>query len=407
MPRPVARIVAALVLMLGVLAVVTRVTSLSDDELARNDFTQDYVAARAWRAGDQPYAPTQVLAERYLGSAASSYRGVYEGRRDPHPPAQIVLAAPLSATPFRTARSVWLLMVAASIVAAISILAHESGASKAWSVVAGVGALAIPIAQHDLVYGQSMGIILLLLVVTWRGLRRDPAAARDLIAGAALGLATAIKFFPALMLVPLIRQRRMRMAVTALAVAAITTIMGVAALGADATREFLTVAAPENIRFWRSAPMNVSAVSMPLRWLTQSVWQPQAPNVPLLAAVLAIVIFAGCILGAVRAARSDGEGFWGVAPWMILATPLAWSFSLLLVLPSVMLALARARRARGQAPVPLMLAGAVVALGVLPGLPLPAPGNPWPSVVFGYALPTYALIYLGIRYIDRQSGYSL
>jgi hypothetical protein len=399
MSRPVRALVCVVLIGLGTAAVASRVTSLSESELARNDLTQDYLAAKAWTHGGDPYAPTAQLGNRYLHGSELS--GVYTQRRDPHPPAQILLVAPLSAVPFRTARVVWMLLNAICAALAGTLFARRLGAPTGLAVASGIGALAIPVVQQDLVYGQTGGIILLAMMAAWLSLDQE----RPVLGGLSLGFAAAIKLFPALLIIPLLRMGKRRTAAWSVGAAVGVSVVTAAVLGAKATETFLTVAAPQNTRFWRSAPMNVSAVSIPFRWLTRSAWRPNAPDLPGLAAALALVVFVGCLIAAARTkAGTTGDLFWAAAPLMVLATPLAWSFTLMLALPTAALLVRATYR---DHPLPAALIATVLAVGVLPGLPAPGQGDAWPVVVFGFALPTYALASAAAIDFRARSAYSL
>lgn len=375
----------------------SRLTVLDETDLTRNDFTQDYVSARAWAAGQDPYGPTADLGRRFLGTEAASLRTVYPDRRNPHLPAELVVVRPLTRLSYRAARVAWLFLMALCMAVGVALAARTAGWGAAASVVAGAGALATPVAQKDLLYGQINGLLVLLLVMGWRWAR----AGSDARAGIALGVATALKLFPALLVVPLLRQRRARAAAWQVGTAVVVSASAALAVGLGATGRFLTEAAPENFRFWRAAPMNLSLVAMPFRWLSRSVWRPDAPDVETLAAILALALLAACVVAAVRTpARLTGDPFWAAVPWMLLAIPLSWEFSLVLVLPALLLALAR-----GPLPTPLiLLAIAIVVIGIPPGLASPAPGNSIGVTMLGYGLPTYALVALGVGEWRRRRG---
>src|SRR5688572_15919679 len=112
-------LLAGLISCLGVLAVATRATSLTDEELSRNDFTQDWLAARAWAHGADPYAPLRTIVAAELPAQAETFPIVFPSHPNPHTPAELVVVRPFSTMPYRQARVAWLLAMSACIFAAV------------------------------------------------------------------------------------------------------------------------------------------------------------------------------------------------------------------------------------------------------------------------------------------------
>jgi alpha-1,2-mannosyltransferase len=258
--------------------------------------------------------------------------------------------------------------------------------------------LAVPVIQKDLLYGQLNGILLLLIVVGWRWLRRGS----DIASGLSLGLATALRLYPAFLLLPLLMMRRFRAAAALAMTSAAATLIGSLALGLDDSTRFVRTVAGENFRFWRSAPMNISLVSLPFRWLTRSFWRPDAPDLSRVASLLALVLVVLVVVIALRSRGAfSGDRFLAAIPWMLLATPLSWEFSLVLAMPVVLAGFIRRRGAIRPLPA---LGSALVLVGIPLGLQGPAPGTPPAVQIFGYALPMYGLLILGLTEVQRDAN---
>lgn len=406
LPKAPRLVLACVAIALGSAAVLSRATSFAPADVVRNEFTQDYVSARALAEGADPYAPAQELMDAYL-----------EGRdayviRNPHPPAQIMLVRPLSSLPYSAARAIWLIGQAIAIAAAVAITVRGLGWTRATAIVAGIGALALPVAQKELVYGNLNGFLLLMLAVAWASLRdgRETApgsslrSGREAAAGIAVGFAAAIKIVPVFMLVPMLRARRVRAAAWTIGVAAIVSVLGFALAGFDTVSGFRS-SLDENAGYWRAAPINVSVLAVPFRWLADSRWQEGLADVPALAAALAVVLAVGCVLAAFRtpAARS-GDSFLAAMPWMVLISPLAWDWYLVLALPCAVAMIAQAAR-RGEPPGLLAVLGiALLVVGAPPGLP--EPGRPLGSatLLLGYGLPTIALLVTASSDLTRRAA---
>jgi len=138
--------------------------------VTRNDFTQDFISAKAWRLGDNPYDTIPHLAQRYLSEGASP--GIGPSEVNPHTPVEILFVSPLSALPYRAARALWLLLTGSCIALALSLVARHNGFSRQTSAVVGVGLLATPVAQTYLQLVQADGLCLLLISLGWLALKR-------------------------------------------------------------------------------------------------------------------------------------------------------------------------------------------------------------------------------------------
>jgi putative effector of murein hydrolase LrgA (UPF0299 family) len=382
---------------LGALSVGFHLRFVRATNIARNEFTEDYVSARAVGDGLDPYEDTQALVTRYLPDGVS-YERAPVVLRNPHTPSQISLARPLSAFPYRSARTVWFFVMTAMIATAGVLVARALGASRMMAGVCAVGVLALPIVQAEIVYGNVTGLILLLMVLGWR----DVSAGHRRRGGALLGVAAALKIFPVFLIIPLIR-RRLHAAWAAFAASAVVAF----AAGFLATGTSIASyrhAATSNFAFWRASPKNVSLVAIPFRWLTRSIWRPDASVAPAAAWSLAGVLVLGCVLAAwrTRASRSR-DRFWAVAPWMILASPLAWDRYVVLALPFLATAASAAVRDRVVPPVGVLAAAAVAVIGTFPGAPVAS--SSVGLLVFVYGLPTYALAALAFDDLRvRSSG---
>lgn len=400
-PRPFKVGLAASAVIIGLTSVALRTTTSSDTTLGRSDYTQDYLSAKAWRDGHNPYAEARELNARYFGPQSVD-RGINPpGHRNPHPPPLILLSAPLAHLRYRTARITWMLITSALLALGIGVFARTLGLRRGAAAAVGVGALALPVAQIDLIYGQSNGFLVLLVGLGWRELRRG----RNSRAGFAFGAATALKLFPAFLVIPLLRRRSWRAVLWQAGTAVAVMGAGMLLVGGDATDRFVTEAGPENFRFWRTAPMNISLIAIPFRWLTPHPWRPDSAfDVPGIAALIAVVAAGACIFAAFKTpARLSGDVFLAAFPWMLLASPLAWDHYALLVVGLLMAVAVRAQQTGHMPPALVVLAAAVVLVGPPPGLPAPLV-RPFAPVaqLFGFALPTYALIVLGSKEWSRD-----
>jgi hypothetical protein len=294
------------------------------DTSARNDFTQDYVAARALAHGDEPYAPTDVLVRRYIPHADFSPPA---GQRDPHPPPLILLLAPLSFLPYAAAWRLWKIIIVLGFAGSVTLIARILGFPRNDSLVIGTISLVVPSAQQELIYGGTTVVVLVLLALIWWRFER----AAETSAGVLAGGAAALKLFPSLLIVWFAKQRRTRATSTMVGAAALITGVSLLFFGAHGVRAFLTASHDDFNRF-KDSPINMSLPSMAFRVLH---------GTP--ATLLAVVIGLVCLAVAWRSRGNLSGPFWSAVPWMILLSPLAWYASLMI--PVVLVAAVRLSRA--------------------------------------------------------------
>lgn len=371
-------IVATLVRLIGFTAFLDR------KEIIDSDFPQDYVAAREWRAGGDPYAPLSELTEKYLGPGSDTRLGYEAGQRNPHPPALILFLAPFSSLSVEAARAAFMAVMLLAIFLALLLFMREIGFKTATATVVALAGLALPIVGFEMRWAQMNGLLLLSLVLAWRDLRRG----RELRAGLWLGAATALKVFPWMLLIPLLRTQRMKAAGWMLASAIGFTVIGVGVVGVDAARTFLTVATPGNVQIWGAAPHSISLVTLPFRLFAPDRWLDPSVAVPSYIGWIGVAAVALCALAAWHtSAAISRDPFWAVVPWMILGAPIAWAHYLLLALPLGILVVLRWRVATH--PLRAFLAFGCFLLAVGPSY------LEWLSSVGGFSLQDFGNVVAG------------
>lgn len=366
---------------LGAVALGGQLRLVWGPDAASNDYTRDYVAARAWIDGDDPYGEQGPLVDRYLGR--ETFRIDVEGvsERVPHPPAHLVLWSPLGFLRYRPARAILIVLSAASIVIGVALVARRIGFARAEAWALGAGSLALPVAQKELFQGQVNAIVLLFVVLAWAALARG----REAAAGVALGLAAAVRLFPLVLVLPLVLTKRARAAASMTLSFALVTVGSALALGTGSIEGF-TDASRENFELWRSALNNISLPGIAYRWLTANRFNPGAVDRPAVAAAVAGIAIAACLVAiAVSVRRSALDPLWAAVPWALLASPLTSEQYFVLAFP-VLLMLAR----RGMS-----LLVAVAAAATVIGAPTRSYGGIEVASHLAWSVPTLALALLG------------
>lgn len=327
--------------------------------LTENDFTQDYVSAKEWRAGRDPYARMPDMMLRYFGPNDPTARQYEPEQLNPHSPAMIVLLAPLSALGMRGARAGLMVVELLAVFLAVLLFCRALGMSDAVSTALAIGALALPVVRYDVRWGNINALVLLGLVLAWRALR----SGKDARAGLILGAVVAVKLFPIFLIIPLIRMRRAKAVTWTIGGTAAVSLIGFGALGLDAGTSWLTEAQPGNFQIWGAAPHSISLFAFPFRLLASSRWLTPGVHVSSLVGLLGLLIFAGCAIAAWKSsAMVSGNPFWSATPWMILASPISWSHYLVIVIPLGILMLRNAQTEKRRR-VAIMVSFVVIAMG--------------------------------------------
>lgn len=288
------------------------------------DFAQDVAAARILAVNGDPYARNFAAVHAEVLGIPSSEGYPYL----PHPPLVVVLSWPFASVAFRMAALCWF----ASSVACVFVLALIlSGLARSQttfnlpplpdSFLCFAALLVWPPMLYNLEKGQFSILIAMLVALGWVWLsRRDERAA-----GICIGLAAALKLFPALLGVYLMmRHRRSALWFATSAVAA--TIFPLFWLGWRAVPEFIAQTAG-NLSYWQTWPaVTYSLRGLAARVLIGSNWSVAAVHAP--KAADATVIVSSVILIAIavhatlqHARRHDADDVL-FAMWSVLLLPL-------------------------------------------------------------------------------------
>jgi alpha-1,2-mannosyltransferase len=181
-----------------------------------------------------------------------------------------------------------------------------------------------PVESH-LFWGQTQLLLLLLLTISWICLRRRRAG----LAGVLLGLAIALKLFPALLIAPLLVQRRWRCITVALATAAGVFALSFALVGWDQGYYYLTRVLPEVDRSLSGVSNATTSIGAVLRGATGnsdlSYW---------LSLVIRLAVVAAAALAAARVIGAPDQALAIGTTTLALAPPVVWEhYFVLLYLP--------------------------------------------------------------------------
>ncbi len=236
-PQLISRIGWTLIV-IGVLLLAVRMREIT---LFAADFTQDYLAAQALRAGQSIYFATENLSATALGMG-HGLQSVSPGNN--HPPFDAVLFVPLTLLPYDVAALLWSVLSVLFYFFSGYVLLRELGLALArhWLVLLiGLALCWYPFQVH-IALGQWSILVTTCLILSWLLLRRQ----RSGLAGVLLGAAVLFKLFPGFLLFYLLLRRRWRAAGAMLLTVAAGALLTLVVVGPDDVIRFFQQVAPRN-----------------------------------------------------------------------------------------------------------------------------------------------------------------
>jgi len=365
------RAIAALGLGCGVAGLWLAMQSLRPEYVYRKDFIQEYVLARAIRAGINPYLPPSELAAVFrIDLTAPTFP-----HPTPHPPGLALVSWPMAWLPYPRAAALWMGIELSCLVAGVALLARWYNPKVNWRTIllVSLAATGSEVVWRDLLLGQSGTLLFALLAVSWAWLR----SGRDGLGGAALGVAIALKLTAWPMMVVLIVARRWAGVVAAGATIAIAQVAAVAVMGLSTVAGYYLHVAPLVATLYRASFLNLSPASLGWRLFDGtgsaaaiSYLAPPVAALPSLAPIasyavaLAILVFA--VWQMFRIAEFDARFALMVAT-SLLVSPIVWDHYLLVAaIPGLIIAANLRTLGYPRRSTALAIAGAV--LVALPGV---------------------------------------
>lgn len=309
----------------GVLAAVTlvRVGSAIVDPAVR-DLTADLLSGHALRVGLDPYAPLDALF-RALHPAESG--GGYLPHPSPHPPPNLLWAAPMSWLPLPLAGLAWALIELGGLT--MTLRAYRPGAHRTDLALFAATALAWAPVAGDLTFGQAGLLIGAALAVAYR----LQSQGNEIGAGVCVGAALALKPLAWPVALWWLFAGRFRALAAAIAVFLALNIATWPMIGPARWWAFYVQIGPAVERIYRGYELNISSSAVAWRLLAGTgsvrVGIHAAPllDLPSLAApaAAAAALMTGVIAATLATRRSDLRQGWAIAITLsTIASPVAW-----------------------------------------------------------------------------------
>jgi Glycosyltransferase family 87 len=304
------------------------------------DFYQDWGSARNYYTGFPIYTPHSISIPRHLRLTSNSMPSI---EYNAHPPTFVLLALPLARLNYPDAVLAWNVISLLALVASLFIVATELNLPlKALPPTLALLALCHPL-YGNFHLGQLTPILGLLVVMIW-ALER---AGHSNWASTFVGIAAAIKLFPAYIGIYYAARMRIRPLLAAVLVFLALNLTAALILGVDAYWDYIRVVLPYQSRF-RSFGYNISIAGFwhklfdavgehdtiaPL-WLCPALarWGTLLSDL----AITSVVLKLG---NDARTIALRDVTFALVVTAMLLVSPVTWDFSLpLLLVPLALIA---------------------------------------------------------------------
>jgi hypothetical protein len=299
------------------------------------DFVEEWTSSRNFLAGRSVYQPLAETMPLYFGPQAHAHVPV-----NGHPPAAVLAALPMGLLDFRVAWQAWNVVSLVALGCSLWLLMRPAGLGySAWAAVP-VATLLLasnPLAQQVL-EGQLNLLLLALLAGAWAADRAE----RPALAGALIGVATAIKLFPGLIIVYFLARGRWSAVVAAGGAFVALAIAACGAFGGDVFLVYFRDVIPSFSHYhhnlanaslaglWSKVFVGTEGWSLPL------VYAPAAAKWATLASGLAIAGLCGWNAWWAKSRPQLDLAFGACVIGALLASPITWGHSfVLLVLPLV------------------------------------------------------------------------
>ncbi len=317
-------IVCAVVVQLGVLACILRFSA----NQYGGDLCRDAVTTHRLLAGQNPYQRIATCGVLW---------------HTPHPPAWLLLITPFMLLPSIAWGVVaWDLAALVALSGAVAVVAAELRVRlNPWGAALALAFIIFwPPLLGTLLEGQVSPVLLLLCALAWRWARHGKTGH----AGLALGLAAALRLFPALLVVYFALRRDWRAVLVAGASFTLTSLALLPFIGVSGYADYITREAPASTADWIAHPHNTSLSGLAYHVLGSfSALSEQAGLARVLGVLLGAALLGALLVVSIQrrnVALMQDEATWlAYIPAALLVTPLMWiHYYVLLLLPLAVLA---------------------------------------------------------------------
>ncbi|MFK7778785.1 MAG: glycosyltransferase family 87 protein, partial [Gimesia sp.] len=240
---PVARKILWVILFVCALAVFVPgyLAALRPAEGQIFDFFKEWAAVKNRVAGIPVYSDQQVALKKHLNLKLINSEDFFD-QYNTHPPTANLIAIPLYRLSYRNAQFAWnLVSIGMLCLILFWIVKGLKIQMTPWSILAVITLiLACDPLQQTLIQGQPNLLLTLLIVGAWRAGK----SGKPTVSGMCIGLAAAVKIYPAYLFLYFLVRRDWRAIKGGIISFTLITLLTVAVFGIDAYREYLTIVLP-------------------------------------------------------------------------------------------------------------------------------------------------------------------
>ncbi|QDU01471.1 Polyprenol-phosphate-mannose-dependent alpha-(1-2)-phosphatidylinositol mannoside mannosyltransferase [Gimesia chilikensis] len=301
------------------------------------DFFKEWASVQNRLSGQPVYLDQELALEKHLNLKLST-PGAFFDHYNTHPPSANLIAVPFAWLSYQEAQLAWNLTALGLL--ALSLYWIVEGLKIQMTFWTTLALLTLLLAtdplQQTLIQGQPNLLLGLLIVGAWKTGR----SGKSLLAGSCLGLATAVKIYPAYLFLYFLVRRDFRALLGGALSLGLVTLLTVALFGIDAYRDYLSVVLPSLsdvtnnwgnaslLAFWerlfeQSSDSVLPVVDSPalLKFAVWSSW-------------IAVTSIAGLAAWRTRNTNFDDQAFGITIVAMLLMTPTTWHhYFIILLLP--------------------------------------------------------------------------
>ena len=302
------------------------------------DFYQDWGSARNHLLGLPIYTRHTMSIPRHLGIPADKQNLI---EYNAHPPPAVLLVLPLAKLNYADAVLVWNMISLLALALSLKIVVTAMHLPTT-ILPPGLALLAFCHPIYGNLYLGQLTLVLLLLVTTSWVLERS---GRWCVAGSLVGIAAAIKLFPAYLVIFYLAGRRTSALAAAVFSFLALTFAASFVLGVDSYRDYLSIVIPGQARFW-SCGYNLSLAGFWHKLFNPAIEMGLvtplclSPAVAWWGTLLSDILITAIVVKCAYRARTliQRDLAFGVTiTAMLLVAPVAWDFSLPLLLVPILL----------------------------------------------------------------------
>ncbi|WP_417393126.1 glycosyltransferase family 87 protein [Gimesia sp.] len=302
------------------------------------DFFKEWAAVRN-RLSEMPvYADQELALQKHLNLKRTDSGGFFD-RYNTHPPSANLITVPFAWLSYQDAHLAWSLTSLGMLALAIYWIVQALHIQMTfWS---GLALLTLLLAcdplQQSLIQGQPNLLLALLVVAAWKTGR----SGNSLLAGACLGLATAVKIYPAYLFLYFLIRRDVRALLGGALAFAIISLITVALFGSNAYHDYLTVVLPslaDITNNWGNASLLAfweRLFDQPTDTITPVVNSPLLLKLTVWSSWLALTALVTFAVWKTRFAKFSDQSFAITVVAMLLMTPTTWHHYFIILLVPV------------------------------------------------------------------------